>query len=80
MIAAIYARKSQGGSRRMTKDEAIGFHGDMEALFARGPGGIDDEARHQLQPSLSGRPSSGSMGADAEEIRDVQLRMGRVWR
>jgi hypothetical protein len=33
----------------MTKDQAIGFHADMEALFAQGPGGIDDEARHQLQ-------------------------------
>ena len=33
----------------MTRDLAIGFLGDMDALFARGPGGIDDEARHQLQ-------------------------------
>jgi hypothetical protein len=33
----------------MTKDEALAFHGEMEVLLARGPGGIDDEARHQLQ-------------------------------
>jgi len=33
----------------MTKDEAIAFHGEMEVLLARGPGGIDDGARHQLQ-------------------------------
>jgi hypothetical protein len=33
----------------MTRDEAIALHRELEALLARGPGGIDEGVRHQLQ-------------------------------
>jgi hypothetical protein len=32
----------------MTKDEALAFHGELEALLGRVPGGMDDQARRQL--------------------------------
>jgi hypothetical protein len=48
MIAAIYGCKRQGGNRRMTPDEAIRLHREMEAFLARSPGSLDDRDRHQL--------------------------------
>ena len=33
----------------MTRDEALALHRELEELLARGPGGIDEATRHQLQ-------------------------------
>lgn len=33
----------------MPRDEALALHCELEELLARGPGGIDEATRHQLQ-------------------------------
>ena len=47
----------------MTRGEAIALHGELETLRARGPGGIDEDVRHQLQRiefALGGAPETDS--------------------